>query len=435
MANLQWNKKSWKKPVSVRATRAKILIVPRPRGESICRRSRSLSASRNIKRRRNVRRLVLLKETENAIRKGWRSENLLISLQFRGLRGGGREQRQKWDYYKLANAIKSHMQVCKILSKKEMWNAIAQEYFGDIRVERKTIDQIRMLWRRNSGNVRELVQELSTNRSKESTIRHKPAETEIGEKRDANFEDSVTESRNSKCERKNDMDQGDLNNYVQCESSDPAIENDNRAKPMLNSDFMVNFNAGCNKLERESSRSPLSHGCHVAEFLGSVVGRTVTTVYEEHLKNEKYRHQNTHTVKDSTVPERTLPAFRNNSHDIFPDEHASSFSCGDKFTCSTSSPTPVIHSNSFPTKTRSPKKVHDIASDDCSCYECPNGDDSGAPFLETQYVSSTTANTLCRSNIPSSGVYVAKLKRLVSLVLLPAEWIDLPIKCIPGKTE
>ena len=126
------------------------------------------------------------------------------------------------------------MQVCKILSKKEMWNAIAQEYFGDIRVERKTIDQIRMLWRRNSGNVRELVQELSTNRSKESTIRHKPAETEIGEKRDANFEDSVTESSNSKCERKNDMDQGDLNNYVQCESSDPAIENDNRAKPTRN---------------------------------------------------------------------------------------------------------------------------------------------------------------------------------------------------------
>ena len=98
-------------------------------------RSRSVSACRNLKRRQNVRRLISLKEEEICFQKSLKLtfpsvRYIFTTSSTRGLKGGGKEnKRTTWDHRRLAKAV-SLVSERETTSKKDLWYAIAQEYFG-----------------------------------------------------------------------------------------------------------------------------------------------------------------------------------------------------------------------------------------------------------------------------------------------------------------
>ena len=73
-------------------------------------------------------------------------------------RRGQRKEKTTWDYGRLAKAV-SLVSERDATSKKDLWYAIAQQYFGEFRVCKRKIDRLRTIWRTNCGNIRELVRD------------------------------------------------------------------------------------------------------------------------------------------------------------------------------------------------------------------------------------------------------------------------------------
>ena len=83
----------------------------------------------------------------------------ITTFSSRGLKGGGKQDKQKsWDYGRLAKAIRI-MSERNITSKKDIWYAIAQIYFGEVRISKRKIHRLRTICRENCGNIREQVRE------------------------------------------------------------------------------------------------------------------------------------------------------------------------------------------------------------------------------------------------------------------------------------
>ncbi len=374
-------------------------------------RSRGVSVSRNIKRRLNVRRLISLKEEDMCFQRF-----LMLSLPAAtykrasissGLKGGGSRSKQKnWDYTRLAKAI-SIISERNITSKKDLWYAIAQVYFGEFRVSKRKIDRLRTIWRTNGGNIRERVREVPVTSSEVDSICS--VSTDTSEKEEAGG--SVI-SETAKADPKPVRYAGESEKDKGKDKSDDMI---NKISSRLSGHEMF--------LNTDSGGKHLTD-CHMADFLGSVIGSTVTSVYEKHFEKAHCQHHVSITgdgVKaKSSKPSQTSKVLTSeNKQSSFHPSHTIQSMAKTKENSATSS-----------------GHVYDVMSDDCCCYESTSEVSQDSPhFVEIPCISGTTAKTLSGSNIPPSGIFRSKLKRALSLVLLPSEWRDIPVKHITGRSE
>ena len=124
------------------------------------RRSRCPSGRKSAKDRKLVRLLVYKRRLEDEILRKWsqkwgnsaqKNEAILLGG------GGGRPTKQVskiFDVDKFVAIVTERMEM-DFKSKKEMWESIAQEYHGAIKVDKKKIDKLRFIWRHNDYNVQE----------------------------------------------------------------------------------------------------------------------------------------------------------------------------------------------------------------------------------------------------------------------------------------
>lgn len=61
-----------------------------------------------------------------------------------------------WDFERLAKII-AVLSISTATSKREFWKSVALNYFMTFIVEKRRIEQLQLLWRKNSGNIRERV--------------------------------------------------------------------------------------------------------------------------------------------------------------------------------------------------------------------------------------------------------------------------------------
>ncbi|CAB4026800.1 Hypothetical predicted protein [Paramuricea clavata] len=116
-------------------------------------RSQSVSPGR-IKKRNNARRLHFLKELENTARCIWNVSEKRHKHADPGLKGGGRKgAKPTLDLERLASII-IRVSISKESSKKEFWKAVAQNYYKTLTVDKIKVEQLRLVWRRNSGDIR-----------------------------------------------------------------------------------------------------------------------------------------------------------------------------------------------------------------------------------------------------------------------------------------
>ena len=162
----------------------------------------------------------------------------------------------------------------------------------------------------------------------------------------------------------------------------------------------------------------------MADFVGSVIGSTVSSVYEKHFEKAHCQHHVSITgdrvkAKSSKPRQPSKMLSSKNKQSYFQPSHTIQSMAKTKENNITSS-----------------EHVYDIMSEDCCCYESTSEVGQDSPhFVEIPCISGTTAKTLSGRNIPSSGIFRSKVERAVSLVSLPSKWGDIPVKHITGRSE
>ena len=370
-----------------------------------CRHRSQSVLPRSLKKRKNARRLHCLKELENRANYIWNFPSQGKQSKWHGhtvpgLRGGGRKSVEILDYERLASII-MRISISNETSKKEFWKAVAQNYFKMFTVDQKRVERLRLVWRRNSGDIRGRVKKCPVSTTCESRHVHAQQQCQFINK-DSNDNDS---SRTNAFERK--------------EPGGDQVEPPDVSEVVQNSQDSRNI---------KENTSSLSHGSSagIDDFFGRVVGRAVVTVYNEILSEDQHREQEA-SSKGQKTP-----------------SNLSNIEVGDS-QCYETSTTPIQSPGSQSANQhlkpveKSSNDVYHIDTIDnntsLTCYEPLDEDCADNGFLDMSAVSSVTAKTLSGSNVPSSGIFRATLTRPASFVVLPIEWRNIPIKVITGKNK
>ena len=319
-----------------------------------------------------------LKELENTARYIWNVSEKQSSRHGNTvpcLKGGGRKAAQSLHFERLASII-IRASISKESSKKEFWKAVAQNYFKTFTVDKRKVEQLRLVWRRNSGDIRSLVKYV-----------HQGEE---------------------------------LNNGHSNENDRASCMGDNRGEPIDISTLIQSHLDSRNS----SNQGSMSHDSSIDDFFGRVVGRAVVTVYNEFCRGDQHQNPSSTTKEPAT----TSP----NSNIEVGGSQCSKISTSPIPHPSFQSPRQHVE-----VKENSPNQVFRIDTIEpgtsLTCYERLDEDQSDNSFLNMPGVSTMTVKTLSGSNVPSSCVFRATLTRPVTFVSLPIEWRDIPIKVITVK--
>ena len=262
--------------------------------------------------------------------------------------------------------------ISKESSKKEFWKAVAQNYYKTLTVDKIKVEQLRLAWRRNSGDIRGRVKYV-----------HQREE---------------------------------LNNGHSTENDLVSCMDDDQGEPIDTSKLIQSHLDSRNS----SNEGSMSHDNSIDDFFGRVVGRAVVTVYNEFCRGDQHQNPSSATKE----PVMTSPNLTN--------IEVGDSQCSKIPTSPIPHPSFQSPKQHVEVKETSPNHVFRIDTIEpgtsLTCYERLDEDQSDNYFLNMPGVSTMTANTLSGSNIPSSGVFRATLTRPVTFVSLPIEWRDIPIK-------
>ncbi|CAB3978041.1 Hypothetical predicted protein [Paramuricea clavata] len=221
-------------------------------------RSQSVSPGR-IKKRNNARRLHFLKELENTARCIWNVSEKRHKHADPGLKGGGRKgAKPTLDLERLASII-IRVSISKESSKKEFWKAVAQNYYKTLTVDKIKVEQLRLVWRRNSGDIRGRVKYV-----------HQREE---------------------------------LNNGHSTENDLVSCMDDDQGEPIDTSKLIQSHLDSRNS----SNEGSMSHDSSIDDFFGRVVGRAVVTVYNEFCRGDQHQNPSSATKE----PAMTSPNLTN----------------------------------------------------------------------------------------------------------------------------
>jgi hypothetical protein len=272
-------------------------------------------------------------------------------------------------------------------SKKEMWESIAQEYYGAIRVDKKKIDKLRLIWRNNDYNVQE----------KRLKIKSK-------------FRQQTVSNESYM--------PGNLYQRATSDSSDTACT-ENAVNKTERSGKNISINYKC------SSESQ-SGECTLTDFFGNVFGRAVSYAYKDHMRDSVFpcgaESDSTHELCD-TNDKNVVPSCKP-STTLAEESECSEQESDTDLLCSNDSE--GLTDNSRTNVEKPDDYVYDVAIDQCQCYSSLK-EDENEKFLRTPHLLSTV-NALSNSNIPSSGTFQAKLVRSVSYVRMSSDWLNIPVK-------
>ena len=194
---------------------------------------------------------------------------ILSTSSTRGLKGGGKENKPTtWDYGRLAKAV-SLVPERDATSKKDLWYAIAQQYFSEFRVCKQKIDRLRTIWRTNCGNIRELVRDFRDTVNEPVSMCSISSETSETEKvPGVKIDEGVIDETEGYTDN---LESSKYNGIQKDTPSDEII--DKESSRSLSSCDMSLINESCKKLK----------DCHLADFLGCVFGSTISSVYGKHF--------------------------------------------------------------------------------------------------------------------------------------------------------
>ena len=141
--------------------------------------------------------------------------------------------------------------------------------------------------------------------------------------------------------------------------------------------------SGCKMFHNSEGGGKHLMGCHMADFLGSVIGSTVSSVYEKYFEKAYCQHHAPNTVDGvKTRSTKPIPPSQVMSSEI---KQASSFQ------------PPIMAQQMTKPKEEnitSSTHVYDVISDDCCCYESMSEVDQDSPhFMNIPSISGTTAKT------------------------------------------
>ena len=320
-------------------------------------RSRSVSPG-SLKKRKNAR-LHSLKELENRVKYVWNLHGDTIP----GFKGGGRKSAEILDYERLARII-VRISVSKETSKKEFWKAVAQNYYRMFNVDKKKVERLRLLLRRNGGDIKSRVKKCPASGPCGSHFVHQREDPEL---LNSHSEENDNESMSATSSNKNE--------YVD------------------DQDVQISHDSGNNNYERENSS--MSHDGSIDDFFGRVLGRAVITVYNEICCDYQYQKPPSAAKTQDQTPLN------------FSNVDVGVTQCHETSTNPIQShvlQSPKQHVIQTEKSSNHVCHVDNIEeSSSLTCYDQLDEDPADNAFLINSNMLSKTAKTLSGSNIPSSG--------------------------------
>ena len=142
------------------------------------------------------------------------------------------------------------------------------------------MDQLRLVWRRNSGNIKDIVQGFSDASTSQNN--------------------DVIKSKQSEIQSENKSATADIENAQVLSENKITCDMEGKRSGVQESgsvNFLSDFSGSesdCEKLSNDGCGSTSSRESDIADFLGRVIGRAVTSVYNEHYNvnqaGQTYRH-------------------------------------------------------------------------------------------------------------------------------------------------
>ena len=180
---------------------------------------------------------------------------------------------EKIDLGRLARAI-YHARRFTLLSKKTFWKDVAQQYYGELRVNQKKIDLLRLAWRRNEGGIREKLSSCGLKKDRPSS--------------DEKMFESALASENHTTEFDAKDEEESINDvflHSSCDSDLRRTTDANQQHSITNDEAVTDG----------QTDGQITCRSDMAEFLGCVIGSTISTIYNRHfIKHKAHDHQPEH---------------------------------------------------------------------------------------------------------------------------------------------